>query len=230
MFFNKRLRGDRFLFLIYLTICGLIICVWFLVLWKFIPSDQIFLTMDFCVVVSMWLIFLPILSKNYKISIKSFFMRFKFMIFFLLFLYFSLGSLLLIARRSINKISIYGHNYFQLMLSTFFLIIDYLIRYVYKILFKNLKHQNNLNSNIFVLQIFAQGIFGFSSAAQISVVASAIFSDFSLYYQYAVTIYSNFILMSNELAKFFKTKLAIFSNYKIKISFYVRKKPLVWFV
>lgn len=224
IFFNKKMRENLKLRVLYLILCFPMICLWFLYIYKYIPSDQVYLSMDIMIFILVLMVFLPILASIYKLSMKIFFMHnaLKFLIFFLLFSYFSLGSGLLIVKKSLET-SFYGQNYYYLIITTFLFVIDIFIRFAFKKLFTNLKKRNILNS-IAVLKMFTQGVFGFSTAAQISVVASSSFHDISMYYQYSITIYSNFMLMSNDfiISKLFRAGIEIFFKSKrTKISIHV---------
>ena len=145
------------------------------------------------------LIFLPILHFKYKVTLRNFYEINKFPFCFVasFMCYLLLSSNVGIAQTYLSSLP-NGLDYFRILVATFCLLIEFVLNILFSKLVFLYNSKNMLIRNRFILKMFAQGLFGFTNSLQVGIIVTSTLSDWGLYYQFALSVYGNINLMSNN--------------------------------
>ena len=200
IFLNSRLKANYKLFALMMLLYCIMLPIWFFVMGNIIDQDSLIFYFDITFISLGFLIFLPILHFKYRISLKFFLEINKFQFCFILIWmgYLIMSSNILTLQGYFQKNFTNGSNYFRILVATFCVLLENVINFIFTRLVFLFKSKNMIIRNRFILKIFAQGLFSFTNSLQVGVLATSTFHDWGLYYQFALTIYANINLMSNN--------------------------------
>lgn len=187
-----------------LTIFMLFLYLSLVTFWLFYFNNKIvqesFITYFDCAFLGLgFLIFLPILYFKYKVTLRDFYQINKFPFCFVasFMCYLLLSSNVATAQTYLSSIP-NGLDYFRIFVATFCLLLEFVLNFLFSKLVFLYNSKNMLIRNRFILKMFAQGLFGFTNSLQVGIIVSSSLSDWGLYYQFALSVYGNINLMSNN--------------------------------
>lgn len=216
-FVNNRLKRSFLMNLLLLLVYFTLIPFWFLYISNFISSKLLFIYFDLFFLAIGFLIFLPLIYFVFKIPLKLFWERNKFQLLFIITLlcYLMIGTSIANLQRFFAESMENGKNYFRIFVSTFCVLVETIINFVFSRLYLLFKKRNLINNNRYLFKILAQGLFGFTNTLQVGTILTSTFLDWGLYYQYIFMIYSTVNLMSkNSLAQKLLNKWLNNSSFK----------------
>lgn len=200
VFVNKRLKKSLFLNLILVILYLVFIPFWFLFVSIYMKSDNLFLFFDLTFLIVGILIFLPVLNKIYKLTFPILWEKNKFQLLFAftLLVYLSICSYLANLNSYFLKNIENGSNYFGIFIASFCCLNEMMINYVFSRLYIVFKKKNILKTNEYLFKILSHGLFCFTNTLQVGTILTSSLTDWGVYYQYVIMIYSIINLMSKN--------------------------------